>query len=68
MTMILLSEFDDPTREERVLYCKYWQNKLVNNDAVDFPDSLIEEVADLTDSFSFAYLKECLCVRFCLLC
>ncbi|TFK55460.1 P-loop containing nucleoside triphosphate hydrolase protein [Heliocybe sulcata] len=50
--------FDDPDLEERALYCKYWQKKLENNDAVDFPDDLVTEVAKLTDKFSFAYLKE----------
>ncbi|KAJ7129496.1 P-loop containing nucleoside triphosphate hydrolase protein [Mycena epipterygia] len=50
--------FDDPDREERALYVKYWQEKLQNNDAIDFPDTLVDEVADQTDKFSFAYLKE----------
>jgi len=50
--------FDDPDREERALYAHYWQNKLAGNDAVDFPDSLVAEVAELTYDFSFAYLKE----------
>ncbi|KAK7054214.1 ATP-dependent Zn protease [Favolaschia claudopus] len=50
--------FDDPTRDERVLYAKYWQNKLKDNKEVDFPDTLVEEIADQTGQFSFAYLKE----------
>ncbi|KAI0068685.1 P-loop containing nucleoside triphosphate hydrolase protein [Artomyces pyxidatus] len=50
--------YDDPNRNGRVLYVQYWQSKLKHNDAVIFPDSLVEEVADLTDKFSFAYLKE----------
>ena len=54
------SLFDNPTRSERALYAKYWQNKLIENHDVDFPDSLIEEVADATAKFSFAYLKEAL--------
>jgi transitional endoplasmic reticulum ATPase len=54
------SLFDDPDREERVLYCKYWQGKVQHNKDVDFPDSLVEDVADITESFSFAYLKEAL--------
>ncbi|KAJ6598886.1 P-loop containing nucleoside triphosphate hydrolase protein [Mycena vulgaris] len=50
--------FDDPIREERALYAKYWQEKLKNNSAIEFPDALVEEVADMTEQFSFAYLKE----------
>ncbi|THH11720.1 hypothetical protein EW145_g459 [Phellinidium pouzarii] len=51
--------FDDPDRDERLQYARYWQNKLSKNVKVEFPDSLAEEVADLTHGFSFAYLKEC---------
>lgn len=54
------SEFKDPDRDERVLYVQYWQNKLKSNKDIDFPDRLVQEVADLTDKFSFAYLKETL--------
>ncbi|XP_006460332.1 hypothetical protein AGABI2DRAFT_192071 [Agaricus bisporus var. bisporus H97] len=50
--------FDDPNKEERALYAKYWQNKLSSNSEIDFPDDLIEVIADLTPGFSFAYLKE----------
>ncbi|KAG8218670.1 P-loop containing nucleoside triphosphate hydrolase protein [Butyriboletus roseoflavus] len=50
--------FDDPDYQERVLYAKYWQEKLKDNDEIAFPVSLVEEVADLTQGFSFAYLKE----------
>ncbi|KAF9076842.1 P-loop containing nucleoside triphosphate hydrolase protein [Rhodocollybia butyracea] len=50
--------FDDPTRDERALYAVYWQNKLKNNKSIGFPDKLVEEVADATNRFSFAYLKE----------
>ncbi|KAJ6539518.1 P-loop containing nucleoside triphosphate hydrolase protein [Mycena capillaripes] len=52
--------FDDPDKDERVLYVQYWQNKLKSNDKIDFPDALVDEVAGLTDQFSFAYLKEVL--------
>jgi len=41
-----------------VLYAKYWQTKLEDNDDIAFPASLVEEVAGLTQGFSFAYLKE----------
>ncbi|ESK94426.1 atp-dependent zn protease [Moniliophthora roreri MCA 2997] len=50
--------FDDPDRDERVLYAQYWQNKLRNKNTVDFPDPLVGEIADATSKFSFAYLKE----------
>jgi len=58
------SLFDDPDREERVLYIQYWQNKLKGRDSVSLPDALVQEVADATDKFSFAYLKEVLSVLF----
>lgn len=54
--------FDDPDLEERTLYCKYWQAKLKDNKYVAFPDSLVDDVASSTELFSFAYLKEALCV------
>ncbi|KAN0097427.1 P-loop containing nucleoside triphosphate hydrolase protein [Tylopilus felleus] len=50
--------FDDPDYQERVLYVKYWQKKLKDNDEISFPESLVEEVAELTQGFSFSYLKE----------
>jgi AAA+ superfamily predicted ATPase len=50
--------FPLPNRDERILYAKYWQNKLRKNPDIEFPDSLMETIADATDGFSFAYLKE----------
>lgn len=50
--------FDIPDREERALYCRYWQRKLAANDKVDFPDALVDAIAGMTDGFSFAFLKE----------
>ncbi len=47
-----------PERTERVQYCHYWRSKLANNDKVDFPAQLSDAIADATDGFSFAYLKE----------
>ena len=55
--------FDDPDREERTLYAKYWQEKLKDNKNISFPDPLVDEVASSTEQFSFAYLKEALCVH-----
>jgi transitional endoplasmic reticulum ATPase len=54
------SLFDDPDLDERKLYCKYWQNKLKDNAAIKFPDSLLDKIATATERFSFAYLKEAL--------
>lgn len=54
--------FDDPDRDERALYAKYWQHKLKGNKDVEFPDTLVDEIASSTNKFSFAYLKEALCV------
>lgn len=54
--------YDDPSRDARRLYVRYWQDKLAHNKELDFPESLADEVADTTDRFSFAYLKEVLCV------
>ncbi len=61
--MQFCSLFDDPDREERALYAKYWQNKLHSNKELSFPDDLVEEIATMTDKFSFAYLKEALFVQ-----
>jgi hypothetical protein len=43
-----------------VLYTQYWQRKLKDNKDVSFPDSLVTEIAEETERFSFAYLKEAL--------
>ncbi|KAG5648905.1 hypothetical protein DXG03_000254 [Asterophora parasitica] len=51
-------KFDDPDREERALYAKYWQNKLKDNKNISFPDQLVDDIAAVTEEFSFAYLKE----------
>jgi len=51
-------EFLAPNHDERVLYAKYWQKKLESNEAISFPDSLLQKIADWTDKFSFAYMKE----------
>ncbi|KAF5322585.1 hypothetical protein D9619_000648 [Psilocybe cf. subviscida] len=50
--------FDDPNEHERTLYAQYWQRKLESNKDVDFPDSLVVRIAQSTERFSFAYLKE----------
>ena len=55
--------FDDPDRHSRRLYVRYWQDQLADSEDVSFPESLAEEIADSTDKFSFAYLKEVLYVK-----
>lgn len=50
--------FPDPDYDQRVQYAKYWQGKLKDNDAVEFPDDLCPAIAKITDKFSFAYMQE----------
>ncbi|KAF9651126.1 P-loop containing nucleoside triphosphate hydrolase protein [Thelephora ganbajun] len=50
--------FNNPTHDERILYVEYWQKKLKHNKEISFPDTLRDEIANLTYDFSFAYLKE----------
>jgi len=37
---------------------QYWRNKLKNKQSIEFPGKLCDAMADITDEFSFAYLKE----------
>ncbi|KAL9118855.1 MAG: hypothetical protein Q9187_004591 [Circinaria calcarea] len=50
--------FPDPNMEQRVKYCEYWQNKLSDNDDIEFPEEICTAVANITDGFSFAYIQE----------
>lgn len=50
--------FTLPARAERVKYCNYWKSKLAKNKTIEFPPELSESIADITEGFSFAYLKE----------
>ena len=47
-----------PATAERAKYCDYWRSKLGKNKAIDFPSDLSEAIAEVTEGFSFAYLKE----------
>ena len=47
-----------PAKTERVKYCDYWRSKLSKNKTIDFPPKLSEAIAEITEGFSFAYLKE----------
>ncbi|KIW90464.1 uncharacterized protein Z519_09110 [Cladophialophora bantiana CBS 173.52] len=50
--------FDNPTFQQRVQYCKYWQKKLRDNKEIEFPDEICPAAAKITDDFSFAYIQE----------
>jgi transitional endoplasmic reticulum ATPase len=50
--------FEDPSRDERILYSEYWRNKLRDNKKIEFPKEMSARIADITDGFSFAYMKE----------
>jgi transitional endoplasmic reticulum ATPase len=50
--------FKLPTEDERISYCRYWRQKFCESDMVDFPDEICPIIAQLTEEYSFAYLKE----------
>ena len=50
--------FKLPATTERAKYCDYWRAKLAKNKAIDFPPDLSQAIAEVTEGFSFAYLKE----------
>lgn len=50
--------FKLPGESERALYAEYWRKKLLQNNTVEFPEELCGIIAQLTEGFSFAYLKE----------
>lgn len=50
--------FPDPDREQRVAYCRFWQQKLADNKDIAFPDKLCDAIAEITHDFSFAYIQE----------
>jgi transitional endoplasmic reticulum ATPase len=50
--------FAMPIRSERVQYAQYWRKKLSGNKKIEFPEVLCGMIADITDDFSFAYMKE----------
>lgn len=51
-------KFPIPDRDERILYCDYWRGKLQYNRDIEFPEKLSAAIADITQDFTFAYLKE----------
>lgn len=40
------------------MYRDYWRRKVKNNKSIEFPRKLSPAIAEITASFSFAYLKE----------
>jgi hypothetical protein len=51
-------KFSLPNRNERIMYCDFWRQKLKSNKSIKFPKKLCAAIADITEDFSFAYLKE----------
>jgi transitional endoplasmic reticulum ATPase len=50
--------FKIPGEAERRAYAEYWRGKLESNGTVAFPGEVAGLIAQLTEGFSFAYLKE----------
>jgi hypothetical protein len=50
--------FRIPDHPLRVAYCEYWLKKLSDNEGFDFPEDMCAVIADLTEGFSYAYMKE----------
>ncbi|WWD17605.1 hypothetical protein CI109_102046 [Kwoniella shandongensis] len=50
--------FPNPSGADRTDYATYWQNKLRTKPNIDFPQALVNQFADNTNGFSFAYMKE----------
>ncbi|KAL9098970.1 MAG: hypothetical protein Q9163_005463 [Psora crenata] len=50
--------FPLPATAERIRYCQYWRGKLNRDRNIDFPEELCTAIADVSEGFSFAYLKE----------
>jgi transitional endoplasmic reticulum ATPase len=50
--------FKIPETEQRIAYAQYWRKKLLKNETVAFEEELCPIIAQLTEGFSFAYMKE----------
>ncbi|KAL0261579.1 hypothetical protein SLS55_003009 [Diplodia seriata] len=50
--------FKNPSLEERIRYCDWWRSKFADNPDLATDASISKRIAELTDGFSFAYLKE----------
>ncbi|OJD33890.1 p-loop containing nucleoside triphosphate hydrolase protein [Diplodia corticola] len=50
--------FRSPSLEERIRYCDWWRAKFADNPDLAVDADTSKRIAELTDGFSFAYLKE----------
>jgi transitional endoplasmic reticulum ATPase len=50
--------FDRPSHHERAMYARFWSKNIPGTSEANFPNELCDAIADVTDGFSFAYLKE----------
>lgn len=50
--------FPSPTLENRKAYADYWMHKLEGHPTVRFPPTLSQATAQITEGFTFAYMKE----------
>ncbi|KAL8788163.1 MAG: hypothetical protein Q9213_001802 [Squamulea squamosa] len=51
--------FPLPSTPQRTEYCMYWRHKITaKNSDIEFPEALCEKIANITEKFSFAYMKE----------
>ncbi|KAL8733498.1 MAG: hypothetical protein Q9166_002125 [cf. Caloplaca sp. 2 TL-2023] len=51
--------FPAPSTPQRTQYCQYWRAKLASkNPDIQLPEELCPKIAEITDKFSFAYMKE----------
>lgn len=50
--------FPLPNKDERVQYAEYWRGKLSSRKDIDFTKEFVDTIADMTERFSFAHLKE----------
>ena len=50
--------FRIPDHPQRVAYCEYWRKKLSDNEEFDFPEDVCAVIAEITEGFSYAYMKE----------
>ncbi|ETS75555.1 hypothetical protein PFICI_12499 [Pestalotiopsis fici W106-1] len=51
-------EFKLPDHNERLAFAKQWKSKLDESHLVELPEEACEYVANLTDGFSFTYLRD----------
>ena len=50
--------FPEPNMEQRIQYCEFWRQKLLDNEEIEFPVKLNKAIASITKGFSFAYMQE----------